>query len=173
MINRDLHLGENIRNKYKKASRKLSALIGVCTFMYLERWRTQMEALIDSQFGYCLLVWIFCGRKSSNRIHHSYVVALRVFNKDNHSSFENVLKKYRLISFHHRNIHSFTIEIYKKKKNISTTIWLSYLKTVTYKIIFPHREIFLLHSVNIVNYGITSLKYFSEKVWKIIILKIS
>ena len=90
--------------------------------MSLERRRTLMKSFIESQFGYCSLVWMFCGRNSNNPINHLHERALRIVYNDNQSCFENLLRKDRSVSIHHRNIRSFAIEIYKIKNNMSTPI---------------------------------------------------
>ena len=65
---------------------------------------------------------MFCGRKSNNCINHLHERALRIVYNDNQSCFENLLRKDRSVSIHHRNIRSFAIEIYKIKNNMSTPI---------------------------------------------------
>ena len=75
--------------------------------MSLERCRTLMKSFTESQFGYCPLAWMFCGRKASNRINHLHERALRIVTNDNQSSFENLLRKDCSVSIHHRNIRSF------------------------------------------------------------------
>ena len=122
IIDRNLGFDEYVLNQCKKAGRKLSALKRICKFMSLERRRTLMKSFTELQFGYCPLVWMFCGRKSNNRTNNLHQKALRVVYNDNQSSFENLLLKYRSASIHHRNIRSFAIEIYKVKNNMSTPI---------------------------------------------------
>ena len=65
---------------------------------------------------------MFCGRKPNNRINHLHEKALRIVNNDKQSSFENLLRKDRSVSIHHRNIRSFAIEIYKIKNEMSIPI---------------------------------------------------
>ena len=52
-----------------------------------------MKSFIESQFGYCPLVWMFCGRKSNNSTNHLHEKALRIVYNGNQSSFENLLRK--------------------------------------------------------------------------------
>ena len=90
--------------------------------MSFERRRTLMKSFIESQFGYCPLVWMFCGRKSNNRIKHLHERALRIVYNENQSSFEDLLRKDRSVSIHHRYTRSFAIEIYQIKSNMSAPI---------------------------------------------------
>ena len=78
-----MHFDKYALNQCEKAGKKLSALTRICKFMSLERRRTLMKSFIESQFGYCPLVWMFCGRKSNNRVNHLHERALRIVYNDN------------------------------------------------------------------------------------------
>ena len=109
---------------------------------------------------------MFCGRKSNNRINHLHERALRIVYNDNQSSFENLLRKDRSASIHHRNIRSFAIEIYKVKNNKSTPIMSELCRNLNYNL---HLQTdFSLHSVNTVVpfeiKNVKSLEEFSSKI---------
>ena len=78
IIDRNLRFDEYVLNQCRKVGRKLSALTRICKFMFLERRRILMKSFTESQFRYCLLVWMFCGRKSNNRMNHLHERALRI-----------------------------------------------------------------------------------------------
>ena len=63
-----------------------------------------MKAFIESQFGYCSLFGMFCGRQSNARINHIHDRALRVVCNDEVSSFEELLGKDKSATMHQRNI---------------------------------------------------------------------
>ena len=65
-IDKNLKFKEHILNQCKKAGKKLTVLGRVCHILSLERRRSLMKAFIESQFGYCPLVWMFCGRQENN-----------------------------------------------------------------------------------------------------------
>ena len=106
--------------------------------MSLERRRTLMKCFIESQSGYCRLVWMFCGRKTNNRINHLHERTLRIVYNDNQLSFENLLRKDRSVSINHRNIRSFAIEIYKIKNNMSTPIMSELFEKRNFFFFFIH-----------------------------------
>ena len=54
LIDRDLKFDEYVLSQCKKAAKKLTA-----------QRRNIMKAFIESQFGYCPLVWMFCGRQTN------------------------------------------------------------------------------------------------------------
>ena len=74
-IKGNLRFDEYVLNQCKKAARKLSVVTKICQLMSLERRRTLMKSFIELQFGYCLLVWMFCGRRSNNHINHGICVS--------------------------------------------------------------------------------------------------
>ena len=50
-----------------------------------------MKAFINSQFGYCLLVWMNHSRKLNNRINRIHERALRVVYNDENSTFDELV----------------------------------------------------------------------------------
>ena len=69
-IDRDLKFDEYVLSQRKKAGKKLTALIRISKFMTFAQRRNIMKAFIESQFAYCPLVWVFCGRQTNARINH-------------------------------------------------------------------------------------------------------
>ena len=63
-----------------------------------------MKAFIESQFGYCPLVWMFHSRSFNNKINRKHERALRIRYNDKLSSFQNLLEKDNSVTKHHRNI---------------------------------------------------------------------
>ena len=78
---------EHITKICKKASQKLHALARISNFMSQEKLRIIMKAFIESQFGYCPLVWMFCSRILNTRINKIHERALRLVYKDTHLTF--------------------------------------------------------------------------------------
>ena len=78
-----------------------------------------MKTFIESQFGYCPLIWMFHGRKVNKKINHLHERALCIFYEDYNSSFEDLLKRDKSVTIHHSNIQSLAIELFKVKENLS------------------------------------------------------
>ena len=81
-----------------------------------------MKPLLESQFGYCPLVWMCCNRNCNNRINHLRERALKIAYNDNVSSFEDLSKRDQSVSIYQRNIPLLGIELYKTKNNIANHI---------------------------------------------------
>ena len=55
---------------FKKAGRKLSVLSRLSSYMAVKQKRILMKSFIESQFGYCPLVWMFYSRGINNKINN-------------------------------------------------------------------------------------------------------
>ena len=91
LTDRDLKFDEYVLSQCKKAGKKLIALVRISKFMTFGQRRNIMKAFIESQFGYCPLVWMFCGRQTNARINRIRERALRAVYNDEISSFEELL----------------------------------------------------------------------------------
>ena len=88
-----LSFEDHINNLCKKPSQKLSTLARVAPFMYLEKKKTVMKVDVLSQFGYCLLAWMFHSKGLNDKINYLHERALRKTYGDRSSSFQDLSKK--------------------------------------------------------------------------------
>ena len=63
LLDNNLSFEKHVNNLCTKASQKLSALCRVSSFMSTGQKKIIMKAFINSQFGYCPLVWMNHNRK--------------------------------------------------------------------------------------------------------------
>ena len=117
-----LSFKDHINNLCKNASEKLNALAKVAPYMCLEKRKTVFKAYMISQFGYCLLVWMFHSRGLNNKINSLNERALRITCSGRSSSFQDLLKKDNSVSIHHRNIQALATEMFKVKNHIAPEI---------------------------------------------------
>ena len=126
-----------------------------------------MKRFIESQFGYCPLTWMFCGRKTNARINHVHGRALRIVYR-NSLRFDQLLLIDKSYNIHHKNIQILAIELYKVKNNLSNQIMQIFERRqkVDYNLRF--QTDFVLPGVNTTYFGLYSLRYFSSKIWNVI-----
>ena len=63
-LDNDLTFNMHVSKLCKKASQKVHALSRVCHYMTISQRRIIVKAFIESQFGYCPLVWMLKGIKA-------------------------------------------------------------------------------------------------------------
>ena len=139
IIDRQLNFDEYLVSPCKKAEKKLSALTRLANFLTLEERKLLMKNFIESQFGYCSLTRMFCGRKNNTRINHVRERALRIAYRNNSLCFDQLLQIDKSYNIHHKNIQTLTIELYKVKNNLSNQIMqeiFEKLKNVDYNLRF-------------------------------------
>ena len=128
-----------------------------------------MKAFIESQFGYCLLVWMFCGRQTNARLNHIHERALRAIYNDEISPFEELLGRDKSETIHRRNIKILAAELLKIKNGLSNDNMAQLIckrNSVGYSL---HSQTdFSLPQVKSVNYGLKALQYFGSKIWNIL-----
>ena len=72
MFDNEKKINEHVSNLCIKATDKQHALARISHYMNTDQKRIIMKAFIQSQFGYCPLVWMFFSRTINaciNRIH--------------------------------------------------------------------------------------------------------
>ena len=67
-IDHKLKFDDHVNQFCKKASLKLNALARIALFMNVSKKRIIMKSFIESQFGYCPLIWMFHSRGLNNKI---------------------------------------------------------------------------------------------------------
>ena len=87
-IDNKLDFTEHVTNLCKKANLKLHALARISHLMSQDKLRLLLKAFIESQFGYCPLVWMFHSRTLNNRVNKIHERALRLVYKDNKLTFD-------------------------------------------------------------------------------------
>ena len=97
VFNNKFDLDEHVLSLCRKASQKLNTLARVAHYMNLAQRRLIMNAFIFSQFGYCLLLWMFHSRKLNNRINNIHERVLRIVFRDYESTFQQLLKQNKSI----------------------------------------------------------------------------
>ena len=159
----------HIRNICQKASKKLHALFRVCKFMTQQKRRIIMKAFIESQFGYCPLIWIFHGNRALNNVMNKIQErALRLVYSDERSSYEDLLTKDGSYTIHHRNLQTLATEIYKFKHNVGPTILNDIFKLETNNYNLRNDLILETNNLNSVYNGTETVSYRAMKTWDMV-----
>ena len=122
-----------------------------------------MKSFIESQFGYCPLTWMFCGRKTNTRINHGHERALRVVYRNNSLCFDQLLQIDKSYNIHHKNIQTLAIELYKVKSYLSNQMMKKIIeKRQNLDFSLRFQTNFALHGVSTTYFGLHFLRYFEN-----------
>ena len=167
-IDSQLTFNEHVSKLCKKTSQKLHALARIARYIDEDKLRILMKAFIESQFGYCPLIWMFHSRTLNNRINNLHERALRIVYKNKHLSFEELLRKDNSFSIHNRNLQKLAVEMYKVKNDLSPTLLKEVfpIRNISYNL--RNRNPFLSRNVRSVNNGTESISFRGPQIWSIV-----
>ena len=127
-----------------------------------------MKAFVESQFGYCPLIWMFHSRGLNNKINRIHERALRITYKDKSSTFQELLEKDNSVSIHHRNVQKLAIEIYKVLHGFSPPILNEIFVPVSRSYNFRWNDTLQRRRVNSVRHGTESISFLGPKIWDLV-----
>ena len=166
-IDNSLSFDNHVTELCRQASQKLHALSRIAHFMNIKQRRTIMKSFIQSQFGYCPLVWMFHSRKLNNRIDKIHERSLRVVYDDSQSTFRELLNKDNSFTIHERNIQTLAVELYKVVNRTSPKL-MSHVFPLKNSDKYCSENPFMTRNVRTVRYGTETLAHLGPKIWAII-----
>ena len=128
-----------------------------------------MKAFIESQFGYCPHVWMFCGRQTNAKINHIHERALRAVYNDEISPFKELLGRDKSETIHQRNVKILAAELFEIKNGLSNNIMAQRIckrNSVGYSLCSQTE--FSLPQVKFENYDLKALRYFGPELSNIL-----
>ena len=86
-IDHELKFDDHVNYLCKKASLKLNTFARIVPFMNVSKKQIVVKSFIETQFGYCHLIWMFHSRGLNNKIKRIYERALRITYDDKSRSY--------------------------------------------------------------------------------------
>ena len=90
-LHKNINFKRHIQNIYHKANNKTKALFRIRKFLTLEQGQILAEIYISSNFRYCPLIWMFCGKMSDNFIVKTHYRTYRAIYDTQTRSYEELL----------------------------------------------------------------------------------
>ena len=171
-IDNEINFNKHVSTLCKKVNLKLHALARVANFMSTDKLRIIMKSFIESQFGYCPLVWMFHSRAINNQINKLHERALRLVYKDTTLSFHQLLQKDNSVTIHHRNLQKLATEMYKLKNNIPPMLLKTILPGYNHTYELRSENPFQTQNVRTVSNGTETIRFRGPKTWAIVPLDI-
>ena len=184
IVDSSLTFDNHVKTICKKASQKLTAISRMSHYLSEKKRKVLIASFFESQFNYCPLVWMFCGRRLNHRINKLHERALRIAYNDYSSDFVELLAKDDTVTIHQRNLRVLAIEMYKISndlsplfmKDIMTEICVPYNTRSTTKVEIDDdgnyrclkKSNFNLPAIKTVSYGFESIRYLGPKIWKLV-----
>ena len=165
LVDNQLKFDRHINNLCKKASNKLHTLIRISHFMSKDKLRLFMQAFINSQFGYCPLIWMFHSRQLNNRINRIHKRALQTVYNDKTSTFEELLTKDNSVLIHHKHLQCLAIEIYKWLHKLSPKIMNNLFQNNSNVYSLRNSRCLKTENVRTVYYGTETVRFRAWKTW--------
>ena len=128
-----------------------------------------MKTLVESQFNYCPLIWMFHPRRLNNKINNVHKKALRIVYSDYKSTFQELQDKDAFFSVHHRNIQTLAIKIYEHIHGLSLAIMGEVFK-INRNFPYNLRTYYDFSSrvPKTVKYGTETNSFLAPKVWTLV-----
>ena len=171
-IDSKLNFKEHINNIVQKAYYKLYALRRLRKFLTLEKAKILACSMIESQFAYCPLIWMFCSKTDMQRVEKVQYKSLQVVYNNYMATYDELLALDNKLKIHQRHLQFLAIEIYRSKNKLNPSfMWKTYKEKIILNSL--KRGIFLsIPNVNTQKYGINSLNFRGSVSWNNLPIKL-
>ena len=96
-----------------RASRQINSFKRFSKYLKVDRRLSVYKSFIQSNFSYCPVAWLFCGRKNSNKLAKLQERALRIVFDDFSSSYEFLCERANTLPLSFYRLRFLGIEMYK------------------------------------------------------------
>ena len=151
-----------------KASRQINALKRVSRYLDESCRILVFKSFISSNFNYCPVSWMFCGKTNLNKLEKLQERALRFVFRDTTSPYETLLERGNFLSLSVYRIRCLAIEVFKCVHGNNP----AYLNNLFSQPILKYdlRDSFRLEQpkFHTFTYGFRSFRYYGSKLWNIL-----
>ena len=168
IIDNELKFDPHIRSMCKKAAQKLRELNRISPLLDPEKKRLVFNAVIKSHFNFCPLIWIFSSRRSNNLINRIHERSLRTVYNDTSSTLQELLKRNRSVSIHHKNIQILTTEVFKVANNTCLLIMKAFFDFRENRYSIRKFQEARQQKVRTVRYGLETALYRAPQLWSLV-----
>ena len=112
-IDSKLRCNEHVKTICQKTNNKVKAFSRVVRYMEPQKASLLYNSFILTNFNYCPLIWMFCGKTINDQVNSVHKRVLRVLPNDYTSSFEGLLHRNEEVTIHDKNLQKLMIEVYR------------------------------------------------------------
>ena len=121
-IENHLKFEYHIESLCSKANQKLYALSRMSSYISLDQHTLIMKSFINSQLGYCSLIWMNNSSEINNKINRILELALRIVYRDKKSTVDELFQKDNSVQIHVKNLQVLITENFQGQKEKSQAL---------------------------------------------------
>ena len=123
------------------------------------------NSYVLSAFGYCPVIWMFCGKSSNEYINRVQRIALRTIYNDYTSNYDALLNKGQHLKIHEMNKRKLLIEVYKCLNSINPVFLANLFTQKPIRYNLRTSNLLELPNSNTLTYGLKSIVYRGSMAW--------
>ena len=161
----NLNFKPHITNICRSGSRQINALRRLSKVLTISARLKIYKSFIASNFSYCPITWMFCGKVNSKKLEKLQERAIRFVYNDFTNSYKELLDRGNLLPLDLYRLRFLAIEMYKCVKGINP-LYLNQLFTHKHSHYELRDSNLLVQSrFNTYKYGYRSFTYYGTKLW--------
>ena len=158
-----LNFNKHVIEIANKANTKARGLCRLRTKLSIDQKLLLYNSFVSSHFGYCPLIWMFCGKTANFMVEKVQKRALRAVYNNFNLSYQEALDKGNHHSIHRRNLNTLICEVYKCTHDLVPPLLQNIFirKQTNYNLRISN----LLNVPNYKTYGLRSFTYKGSLTW--------
>ena len=156
---------EHVQQLCSKAGRQLNAFSRLSKYLDVDAKKPLFTCFLMSNFGYCSIIWHFCGKTNNDKIESIQKRGLAIVFNDFDSDYDCLLNRFGTKSIFNLRVDRILVEIYKtlNGKNPSYLNSIFQIKTIPYALRDSSRLCQPMKETT--NFGLRSINYVGSKLW--------
>ena len=127
-LDKNINFKRHMQNICRKANNKTKAHLRIRKFLNLKQAQVLAEVHTSSNFRYCPIIWMFCGKMSGNLNVKTHYRTLRAIYDTQTRSYEELLHLSRKKKSNTQDLQILMVEVYKCLSNTSPPFTWDYFK---------------------------------------------
>ena len=161
----NLNFKPHVINICKSASRQINALRRLSKVLTISARIKIYKSFIASNFSYCPITWIFCGKLNSKKLEKLQERAIRFVYNDFKSSYKELLIRGNLLPLDLYRLRFLAIEMYKCVNDINPLYLNQLFKNKETNYDLRDSSLLVQFPFNTYKYGYRSFKYYGTRLW--------
>ena len=168
VLDNKLKFDEHVSQMCLKASRQINALKRISKYLDEKCRILVYKSFISSNFNYCPVSWMFCGKTNLNKLEKLQERALRFVFHDATSPYETLLERGNFLSLSVYRVRCLAIEVFKCVHGNNPAYLNNLFKQSNLKYNLRDSSRLEQPKFYTFTYGLRSFRYYGSKLWNIL-----